>query len=227
MAFIRDTVDERIFKRMLARQALAELLLGTDDVARALRLTNQSSLDAAAATDIARDELRKLSPNLEPEPSPQKQTPSPAAAPSNGQLSLPCLRPAWCPTELVDLVEARYTCPPTEAFVARVGSMVEELGVEAWVSECAVMVRVDLVGRRECVAVLMHDQRIECISLADTVVDDARMMEAFGRNAEPGVAGLMLLTDSRGEERIVARAANFRRDPRCWRAAAASAGDGA
>ncbi len=106
-------------------------------------------------------------------------------------------------------MQSRCTSLPTRAFVDEVVTMADQLGVESWTAQWGVLVRIDLVGRRQCVAVLRHEGHIECLSLADTEVGEQRVMEAFAHNAEPGVAGLMLLRDARGEERIVARAANL------------------
>lgn len=227
--FIKDTVDERIFKRMLARQAMAELLLGTDDVARALRLTDQSNLDDIDISDIRGDEFRKLTPDLSPRSRefaspPQdvdaagevseetvatetvvpvfEQTPSGTGADPNA-------RPSWCSSELLDLVAFRVSAPMSHELRARVLAMAADLGIESWSNEEAAFARVDLVGRRQTVAAIQHDDRVVCLSLADTVVDDDRILEAFALNAEPGVAGLLLMTDSSGEERLVARAANL------------------
>lgn len=216
--FIRDTVDERIFKRMLARQALAELLLGTDDVARALRLTDQASLEGLDLAEITRGALRKLTPDLSPRDTPSyvpqdagTSTAHDASATRYGGSASEqsTSRPAWCPLELLDLSEARSSLQPPPAFLSRVRAMADELGIECYVDASAAYVRVELDGRRQAVAVLLHDDRVETLSLADTRVDDARVMEAFALNAEPGVAGLMLLTDARAQERIVARAANL------------------
>lgn len=223
--FIKDTVDERIFKRMLARQAIAELLLGTDDVARALRLTDQSNLDEIDITDIRGDEFRKLTPNLSPRcrqfagpphavdaavevsegtvtAQVSEQAPSAARADPNA-------RPSWCHTELLDLAAAWASASMSDALRNRARVLAAELGMESWSNEEAYFIRVDLVGRRQTVAMIQIEDRTVCLSLADTVVDDGRILEAFALNAEPGVAGLLLVTDTCGEERLVARAANL------------------
>ncbi len=224
--FIKDTVDERIFKRMLARQAIAELLLGTDDVARALRLTDQSNLDDI---DIGctywRKNFRNLTPDLSPpsgesasslriveasgKASRQRIVAKTAAAEPEAAASDRSVRPSWCPLELLDLEAAQASTRMSKSLRNRVHAMAEALGVQSWANPKAEFLRIDLVGRFQTVAVIQQDDRVVCLSLADTVIDDGRIMEAFALNAEPGVAGLLLLVDSGGEERLVARAANL------------------
>ncbi len=208
--FLRDTVDERIFKRMLLRQAIAELLLGTEEVARALRLTDQSSLDGLVLSKISGAELRELTPNLAPTASELGEAvacglPESPAPESEG------LRPPWCPIELVALAETRMSGVAMNAgqLRLRVEGLAASLCLPRWIRGQVDFLCVDLVGRKQTVAVGAVGDVVEVLSVADDQLDSERIIHALSMNAEPGAAGLMLLTDVEGSERLVARAANF------------------
>lgn len=211
--FIRDTVDERIFKRMLARQAIAECLLGTDEVARALRLADQSNLDDLEIGNSSKEEFRSLTPDLSPQ---FRDSPDTARAASLAPETVPSARhmdrtipPSWCPLELLDVSEQQASAKMSNKLRDRVQAMAEDLGVQSWSSSAAELLRIDLVGRFQTVAILQQQDRVVCLSLADTSIDDARILKAFALNSEPGVAGLLLVRGSSGDERLIARAANL------------------
>lgn len=201
--FIRDTVDERIFKRMVLRQALAEMLLGTDDVARALRLTNLDNLEAASLDLVMGPELRALTPNLTPGQSREAAVSEPCV-----DLSDTKSRPPWCPIELVDLLGQTLAALPASV-VERIHALVSERSFTSWTRADALFIRVDLVGRTQTVALFRREQLVIALSIADNDAAADKLPEALRANASPGVAGLALHRRSEGQPYLVARAANL------------------
>lgn len=226
--FLRDTVDERIFKRMLMRQALAELLLGTDDVARALRLGDHESLEGLSLDRVTPEELRRLTPDLSPrcdtrpsamqqlegEPPRQPEPVPPDDAPRGIDASpVGRARPVWCPVELLDAADRRAAGPLLDDSVIAetVSRAIDELNVVRFDSGALTCLQVDVTGRQQAVALLLRkgaSPMLEVLSLADTDVgSDEKWREALKFNARLSAAGLVLVGDT-DAERLVARAAN-------------------
>ncbi len=201
--FLRDTVDERIFKRMLARQAFAEVLLGTDDAVRALGLTVQENLEKLRADAFG--DLRELTPNLAPDAPLVELVPAAEPAPMAASPG----RPAWCPLELVTLVEGMARDPMTEQLDAKLESLARDEGFMSWTEDAVRYLHVDLDGRRQVVALRESGDVVEAVSLAAAVFDLQQAEHALRANVEPGVAALVPALEPGRSAKLYARAANL------------------
>lgn len=203
--FIRDTVDERIFKRMLLRQAIAELLLGTDDVSRALRLAEQGSLDETSLSMIPRGALRELTPDLSPQPDEHPREPALDTPPIADEV-----RPPWCSLDLMAVAVARTSGgDTTDELSESLQRVVADNAFLTWSQDNVHYVRVDLTGRKQTVALEVVGDTVEAVSIADSEMPDERVLRALNTNFAPGIAGLMLYEDPDGATWLLARAANL------------------
>ncbi|NJK33195.1 MAG: hypothetical protein HC927_12760, partial [Deltaproteobacteria bacterium] len=204
--FIRDTVDERIFKRMLMRQALAEVLLGTDDVARSLRIADHESLDGIDIAQLDSQLLREVTPSLSPDAAAAAPV---SAKPEESTEHVRAARPRWCPLELHELVSARVEAVED----SEIGERVVEIfaAMPHWCDRGVHYLQVDLQGRKQAVAVFQGGELIESLSLAAVAFEPERALAALEANCDPGVAGLALVPLPEGTLALVARAGNLAR----------------
>ncbi|KIG15332.1 hypothetical protein DB30_05664 [Enhygromyxa salina] len=208
--FIRDTVDERIFKRMLMRQALAEVLLGTDDIARALRIADHDTLAGLDTSLLDPELLREVTPNLAPGRSRSAPAPAPAPPPAPPRIDIAAdsntARPPWCALELCELVQA--SGPVVDAHLdQRLARIAPDLPI--WSEMGACYIKVDLLGRSQTVALFRMMNRVVSLSLADARFAPEKGIDVLRWNAVPGVAGLATLPGRDGALALVARAANL------------------
>lgn len=207
--FIRDSVDERIFKRMLARQAFAEILLGTDDAVRALGLAVHENLDGLQLEALDPTVIRSLTPDLRPGvavagPAVSRSTSSAIKADQSGTVD----RPDWCPVEVMELVDERGYDEPSPDFLRMLSAFREGQACPYDKKGNASVLRVDLDGRSQVVLVGCRRDVVEAISLADAEFSLELVLDVLRANVEPGVAGLVVESDGTGSERLLARATN-------------------
>ena len=210
--FIRDSVDERIFKRMLARQAFAEILLGTDDAVRALGLAVHENLQSLELEALDPQVIRQLTPNLRPGTSVKRgasmESPAVKASATGSAAVPPGGRPDWCPGELLELLDEDETDKLDRALTQRIQEFAAGQACSRWEWGTSMLLRVDLEGRGQTVAVRCRAGVVEALSLADAEFDPELVLDVLQANFAPGVAGLVSRPDGEGGHRLFARATN-------------------